>query len=154
MINLKKSTFLYIFFAMMACSVPVKAQNPATQTITLSDGGRYTGQVLHGKPNGKGKAVYKNGDVYEGEFLKGKRHGQGTYTFTDGEKYTGEWFQDHQHGMGDYYFMNGNRYSGLWYKDYQSGQGTMFYYNGDKSISMASSTRDSFSRASATARAS
>ena len=81
MINLKKSTFLYIFFAMMACSVPVKAQNPATQTITLSDGGRYTGQVLHGKPNGKGKAVYKNGDVYEGEFLKGKRHGQGTYTF-------------------------------------------------------------------------
>ena len=70
----------------------------ATQTITLSDGGRYTGQVLHGKPNGKGKAVYKNGDVYEGEFLKGKRHGQGTYTFTDGEKYTGEWFQDHQHG--------------------------------------------------------
>ena len=56
MINLKKSTFLYIFFAMMACSVPVKAQNPATQTITLSDGGRYTGQVLHGKPNGKGKA--------------------------------------------------------------------------------------------------
>ena len=94
---------------MMACSVPVKAQNPATQTITLSDGGRYTGQVLHGKPNVKGQAVYKNGDVYEGEFLKGKRHGQGTYTFTDGEKYTGEWFQDHQHGMGDYYFMNGNR---------------------------------------------
>ena len=54
---------------MMACSVPVKAQNPATQTITLSDGARYTGQVLRGKPNGKGKAVYKNGDVYEGEFL-------------------------------------------------------------------------------------
>ena len=41
---------------MMACSVPVKAQNPATQTITLSDGARYTGQVLRGKPNGKGKA--------------------------------------------------------------------------------------------------
>ena len=57
---------------MMACSVPVKAQNPATQTITLSDGGRYTGQVLHGKPNGKGKVVYKNGDVYEGEFLTGR----------------------------------------------------------------------------------
>ena len=54
MINMKKSTFLYIFFAMMACSVPVKAQNPATQTITLSDGARYTGQVLRGKPNGKG----------------------------------------------------------------------------------------------------
>ena len=54
---------------MMACSVPVKAQNPAPQTITLSDGARYTGQVLRGKPNGKGKAVYKNGDVYEGEFL-------------------------------------------------------------------------------------
>ena len=43
--------------------------------------------MFRGKPNGKGKTVYKNKDVYEGEYMKGLRHGDGTYIFADGEMY-------------------------------------------------------------------
>jgi hypothetical protein len=88
--------------------------------------------MISGKPHGKGKTTYKNGDFYEGEYGKGKRQGYGIYTFADGEKYEGQWFQDQQHGKGTYYFSNNNRYEGLWFRDYQQGHGVMYYYNGDK----------------------
>ena len=53
--------------------------------------------MFRGKPNGRGKTVYKKGNVYEGEYIKGLRQGEGTYTFVDGEKYIGQCFQDQQH---------------------------------------------------------
>ena len=62
------------------------------------DKATYYGELEGGKPNGKGKTTFKNGDTYEGEYVKGKRQGYGVYTFTDGEKYEGDWHQDHQHG--------------------------------------------------------
>lgn len=31
----------------------------------------YTGEKLNGKPHGKGKVVFKNGDIYEGELYTG-----------------------------------------------------------------------------------
>ena len=54
------------------------------QNVTTRDGGQYKGELLHGRPEGKGKATYKNGDYYEGEYVKGKRQGEGTYVFSDG----------------------------------------------------------------------
>ena len=48
--------------------------------------GQYKGQMLGGKPHGKGSVVYSNGDIYDGEFEKGKRQGYGVYSFSDGEK--------------------------------------------------------------------
>ena len=64
------------------------------QKITLGscetkDGGVYQGEMVAGKPHGKGKTTYKNGDFYEGDYVKGKRQGYGVYTFSDGEKYEG-----------------------------------------------------------------
>ena len=99
-----------------------------------SDGGDYYGELKSGKPNGYGKAVYKNGNKYEGNYVNGKRQGYGVYTFADGERYEGEWLQDQQHGKGNYYFKNNNRYEGMWDHDYQQGDGTMFYFNGDKYV--------------------
>lgn len=98
------------------------------------DGGEYYGELKSGKPDGYGKAVYKNGNQYEGYYVNGKRQGYGVYTFADGERYEGEWFQDKQHGKGTYYFKNNNRYEGMWDHDYQQGEGTMFYFNGDKYV--------------------
>ena len=72
------------------------AQKIEIGDCTTRDGGRYHGQMFRGKPNGRGKTVYKKGNVYEGEYMKGFRQGEGTYTFSDGEKYTGQWFQDQQ----------------------------------------------------------
>lgn len=96
------------------------------------DGGDYYGELKHGKPNGIGKAIYKNGNTYEGEYENGKRHGYGIYCFNDGERYEGNWYNDQQHGKGTYYFKNNNKYEGEWYRDYQHGHGIMVYYNGDK----------------------
>ena len=73
------------------------AQKISIGTYTFKNGDIYNGQLVGGRPNGKGKTQMANGDTYEGGYLKGKRYGQGTYTFTDGEKYVGEWLEDHQH---------------------------------------------------------
>lgn len=82
------------------------AQKISMGSCTTRDGGEYKGEMVAGKPHGKGNTVFKNGDTYEGEYAKGKRQGYGVYTFSDGEKYEGQWFQDQQHGQGTFYFMN------------------------------------------------
>ena len=49
-------------------------------TCVTKDGGDYSGEMVAGKPHGKGKATYKNGNWYEGHYEKGKRQGFGVYT--------------------------------------------------------------------------
>lgn len=73
----------------ISSSLTLFAQKITLGSCTTADGGTYQGEMVGGKPQGKGRAVYKNGDWYEGEYVKGKRQGQGTYTFSDGEKYEG-----------------------------------------------------------------
>ena len=96
------------------------------------DGADYYGDLKSEKPDGYGRAIYKNGNMYEGYFINGKRQGYGIYKFFDGERYEGEWYQDQQYGNGTYYFANNNRYEGSWLHDYQQGHGVMYYFNGDK----------------------
>ena len=121
-----------IIFALMPFSGV--AQKITLGSCDVKDGtitGTYQGEMAGGKPHGKGRTVYQNGNIYEGDYVKGKRQGDGVYTFNDGERYEGKWFQGHQHGFGTFYFQNDNKYVGYWYKDYQQDEGTMFYYNGD-----------------------
>lgn len=35
----------------------------------LLDGSRYSGNIMNGKANGKGKLWLNNGDIYEGDFI-------------------------------------------------------------------------------------
>ncbi|MFN8297304.1 MAG: protein kinase [Chitinophagales bacterium] len=49
----------------------------------------YVGEVIDGKPNGKGIATYSNGNRYEGEFFDGLRNGKGVYYMNDGTKLNG-----------------------------------------------------------------
>ena len=49
------------------------AQKITLGSATTKDGGDYQGEMMAGKPQGKGKTIYKNGNVYEGEYVKGKR---------------------------------------------------------------------------------
>jgi hypothetical protein len=64
---------------------------PATQTVTVDyERGRYTGPILSGEPNGRGRMILNNGDRYEGEFKEGLFHGEGVYTWADGREYRGE----------------------------------------------------------------
>ena len=50
---------------------PVSAQKIVVGSCTLKDGGIYTGDLVSGKPTGKGRVQYENGDTYEGAFYKG-----------------------------------------------------------------------------------
>jgi hypothetical protein len=49
-------------------------------TIKLTDGSVYEGDVVNGKPQGKGKFKYADGDVYEGDIANDKYNGNGVYT--------------------------------------------------------------------------
>ena len=79
---------------MLMLPLMVGAQKITLGSAKTKDGGDYNGEMVAGKPNGKGRTIYKNGNSYEGEYVKGKRQGYGVYIFADGEKYEGEWFQD------------------------------------------------------------
>jgi hypothetical protein len=43
------------------------AQKLTLGSTTTKDGGQYQGEMMQGKPHGKGKVTYNNGNVYEGE---------------------------------------------------------------------------------------
>ena len=91
-----------------------RADKKNIQSLTLKDGTAYVGEMKGKRPNGQGKAIYKNGDVYEGGFVKGVRDGHGEYRFKDGERYVGEFKDGHQHGEGVYTFSDGRKYTGKW----------------------------------------
>ncbi len=44
------------------------AQKISLGSCITRDGGQYKGEMVSGKPQGKGTAVYKNGDTYEGSY--------------------------------------------------------------------------------------
>ena len=71
---------------MLMLPLTMTAQKLTLGSVTTKDGGSYQGELLQGKPHGKGTTNYNNGNVYEGEYVKGKRQGFGIYTFFDGEK--------------------------------------------------------------------
>ena len=66
----------YIVTLLFAC-IPTfcLSQKITLGTCVTRDQGDYKGEMVAGKPHGKGKAVYKNGNWYEGEYVKGKRQG-------------------------------------------------------------------------------
>ena len=76
---------IFSIFLMVTASISMSAQKLTLGTCTTRDGGEYKGEMVAGKPHGKGKATYKNGNWYEGQYAKGKREGYGVYTFADGE---------------------------------------------------------------------
>ena len=60
------SVFLITF------SISLSAQKITLGSCTTADGGDYKGEMASGKPHGKGRATYKNGDWYDGEYVKGR----------------------------------------------------------------------------------
>ena len=66
--------------------------------------GRYVGQVVNGKPEGKGIFYVNNGDRYEGDFRNGKAEGKGIYYYNDGDRYEGDFRNGKEEGKGIYYY--------------------------------------------------
>ena len=56
--------------------------------------GRYIGQVVNGKAEGKGIEYYNNGERYEGDFRNDKREGKGIYYYNNGDRSMGDFQND------------------------------------------------------------
>ncbi len=65
------------------------------------DGGMYSGDLVDGKPNGRGEFRARDGVVDQGEFVNGKLYGQGTRTFNAGGlQYVGPFKEGKCYGEG------------------------------------------------------
>ena len=59
------------------------------------------------------KKEYHNGK-YEGDYINGKREGKGIYIYNSGDKYEGEYKNDLKDGYGIYTYSNGDVYEGYY----------------------------------------
>ncbi|KAF4691945.1 hypothetical protein FOZ60_014432 [Perkinsus olseni] len=106
-------------------------------SLTLEDG-----TVVHASRdyNGRGRAVYANGEVYDGVFDEGVRHGEGTYWYINGDVYTGQFQENEKHGVGRLVYTGkkvvvhpsvGARIMEQFKEGQKHGQGTYKFDNGD-----------------------
>ena len=94
--------------------------------------GKYIGQVVNGKAEGKGIAYFNNGDIYEGDCIRGNAEGKGIKHWNKGDRYEGIWKNDKKEEKGIYYYSNGDRYEGDWRDGIREGKGIYYYHNGDR----------------------
>ena len=115
----------------MAPKATYTTQGKGTFTGTNGNKFEYIGELKDGKPNGKGKAIWPNGDAYEGEWKDGKMHGRGKITWYNGNVYEGEWRDGKRHGHGKKTWLNGDAYEGEWKDGKMHGRGKITWYNGN-----------------------
>jgi hypothetical protein len=131
--------------------------------------GKYEGEYLHGKREGKGKYKYNNGDIYEGdykndlkegkgeykynngdiyigEYKNGLFDGKGKYEYADGDIYEGDYKEDLRDGEGIYIYNNWNKYEGQWLKGLKHGKGTFSYEDGSKFVGNYSNGKKKWKR--------
>jgi hypothetical protein len=104
------------------------------ETINVDNGnvdrGTYTGNLVNGKRDGRGKMKYENGNVYDGSWENEEKYHDGEMKYKNGDVYNGRWFRDKMN-VGEMKYKNGDVYNGSWWNDKINGQGEMKYENGD-----------------------
>ena len=95
-----------------------------------TDGDRYEGEWKNDLFEGKGIYYYKSGSRYEGDFKNGKRKGKGVMYYPDDDRYEGEWKNDLFEGKGIYFYKSGSRYEGDFKNGKREGKGIYYYKNG------------------------
>ena len=60
-------------------------------TLLFADGGRYEGDFVNGRMQGRGQRVWSNGARYDGEWSNDVANGYGTQAAADGQVFTGTW---------------------------------------------------------------
>jgi len=84
----------------------------------------YTGIFKDGKPHGKGKMTYEDGDYYEGDFVEGHQTGKGIMVKTSIKCiYKGDFVNGLLNGNGIKKYDNGDIYEGEFYDNYEHGKG-------------------------------
>ncbi|MDD2620680.1 MAG: hypothetical protein PHC92_08455 [Syntrophomonadaceae bacterium] len=76
----------------------------------------YDGDLKDGKPDGTGRAYYKDGRIYEGEWKDSQPHGQGKLYYANLNLwYEGEWKNGKREGLGTSYYEDGSpAFAGEW----------------------------------------
>ena len=110
------------FIALLAFVGCVHAETP---TITTPDGARYYGSLRDGKPQGRGRVEWDNGQVYEGTFDNGVYEGRGRFVAADGRRYEGEFAKGLFDGRGRFESASGDIYEGDFDKGRFTGYGTL-----------------------------
>jgi hypothetical protein len=124
--------------AQAAPNAPPPAAEPAERvpTLVLTDGRRYYGEVLNGRPHGRGVMEWPDTQPptqvarYEGDYHHGVMHGRGVLLFRNGNRYEGDFALNRFWGRGQLIFLGGTRYEGDFIANEMSGVGVYtFYFN-------------------------
>lgn len=91
----------------------------------------YSGSIdINGLPDGKGKAIFPQGDIYEGEFSHGVFEGKCTYYNAEtGDRFDGT-YKDNKRYEGTYVWKEGPYFTG-YYKDNDLYKGTLYDVSGE-----------------------
>ena len=95
----------------------------------------FEGYWKENSQNGRGRAIWNDGDTYEGGFEKNERSGYGVYRqHSHGTKKIGMWKKNNLDGPGEFHFHEGSKYIGNFRNDKFHGKGTIFDKNGNISM--------------------
>ena len=112
---------LYQGLRRLSASPAKRTPSPTKKKDRKEDGAdikTYEGEQHNSVKQGKGSAIYFNGDVYNGSWTENKRDGKGVLTSKAwGTTFTGEWKQDRRHGAGVLICGNGDIVEGTWQDD-------------------------------------
>lgn len=99
--------------------------------LILETGAIYDGDILNGKPHGKGKKASADGAVYEGDFANGLCSGKGKLTLSYCV-YEGDFVADTPDGKGKVTYNDGRVYEGDISKGSLTGKGKFTYAGGEE----------------------
>ncbi|MBE6142483.1 MAG: hypothetical protein E7177_00650 [Erysipelotrichaceae bacterium] len=105
-----------------------KHSAPRTGSISYEHG-KYEGEIVWDKPNGKGKFIYDDGSIYEGQFKDGCFNGFGTYKWTNGDHFEGMYKDDVRNGKGKYYYSDGDVVECNYENDKRHGPYKYYFYD-------------------------
>jgi hypothetical protein len=112
-----------------------KIKRQIVQDITIIDGNGmsvvYSGHILEGRPSGRGRMIWENGDSYSGCFKQGQRHGKGCQSFADGRQYEGRFMANFAHDPnGSMTWKDGTLYVGAFVQGKRTGNGIQRFPTG------------------------
>ncbi|OMJ87827.1 hypothetical protein SteCoe_10391 [Stentor coeruleus] len=92
--------------------------------LTKEENGIYSGEMVNGIKNGKGKMIFINNEVYNGEWKNGKIEGYGKLYYKNGDYYIGCFTNGVRSGFGKF-FSAEFCYFGYWKDDKFNGKGRL-----------------------------
>jgi serine/threonine protein kinase len=89
-------------------------------------GGKFTGTLKDGKPEGKGVLSFEDDGSYDGEWKDGRPEGQGTVVYANVLTYTGGWKAGQYDGQGTLELAGGDKYVGEFKNGQKNGKGKQY----------------------------